>query len=267
MQICQLNIDSRSFLGILHLFICTYNKEVRSLKKKKKRQKKKHKQALWNTCGTTFFDFDSKQVVCGVAETDTSPTPAALNKPPIRNQHQRTELVWSVKDYFKYVSFQAFSPFGRICLGIGACHIQAQASYCWSPGVMDLSLPAPVVYLAEVEKWEGEKTKYYYCILLLHWRVQQCAKQVLEQDAFGWKVERKLVQMRRKLGPNDSFNKVKLLYWGNEQISCCPHTEGKNLTVAYQDSPHPIRVQENFTWKWFLRKVQLQFLTFYHTLW
>lgn len=128
---------------------------------KKKKKGKENKLALWSTCGSTFFHFDSKQVLCGVAETDTSPTPAALNKPRIHNQHQRTELVWSVKDYFKNVSFQTFFPFGRICLGIAACQIQVQSSYCCSPGMMGLSLPAPVVYLAKVEKWEKKTPNKY----------------------------------------------------------------------------------------------------------
>lgn len=119
----------------------------------------------YRTCGITFFDFDSKQVVCGVAETDTSPTPAALNKPRIRNQHGLTELVWSVKDYFKNVSFQIVLPFGRICLGITACQIQVQSSYCSSPDMTDLSLPAPGGYLAEVEKWERKKNQNH---ILMH---------------------------------------------------------------------------------------------------
>lgn len=142
---------------ILNLFISTYNKEMRSLKKTHT-----HTNSPYEVhAGTLSFTLTQSKWCVGWRRLTRRPLLLLWTShgyvPRIRNQHQRTELVWSVKDYFKNVSFQIFFPFGRMCLGITACKIQVQSSYCCLPSMMDLSLPAPVVYLAEVEKWEEKK--------------------------------------------------------------------------------------------------------------
>lgn len=70
-----------------------------------------------------------EQVVCGVVETDTSPTPAALNKSQIHKRHEDRagldceQLLWKC-----LISRRLFSLFGRLCLGITAPQIQVQSS-------------------------------------------------------------------------------------------------------------------------------------------
>lgn len=71
-----------------------------------------------------------EQVVCGVVETDTSPTPAAPNKSQIQKRHggQSWSGLWTATLEMSHLKKTFFPPFGRLCLGITAPQIQVQSS-------------------------------------------------------------------------------------------------------------------------------------------
>lgn len=75
-----------------------------------------------------------EQVVCGVVETDTSPTPAALNESQIHKRHggQIWSGLWTTTLETSHLKKTPPTPhppsFGRLCLGITAPQIQVQSS-------------------------------------------------------------------------------------------------------------------------------------------